>query len=243
MPVAMPPLVTAFRSSRPDRRRHAAPGAIDSCYATAMRIAATELPEWGAPERNKQPITAQLSRLFVRPGILLEVASGTGQHAAHFAEQLPHLRVQPTDLDPEHLETLRLRAELFSEAQGDASRLLAPLELDASASEWPIERADYVFCANMVHIAPVAAARGLFAGAGRCLAEGGFLVTYGPYREAGQHTAESNASFDASLRALNEYWGVRDVAELEEFAGAAGLALCEKVTLPANNSLLVFVRI
>ncbi len=207
-----------------------------------MHIVAAELPEWGAPERNKQPIVAQLSRLFNRPGLLLEVASGTGQHAAYFAEQLPHLRVQPTDLDPEHLQTLRLRAELFSEARGDASRLLPPLQLDASAPEWPIERADYVFCANMVHIAPLTAARGLFAGVGRCLAEGGLLVTYGPYCEDGQHTAESNATFDASLRARNEHWGVRDVSELEEFARAAGLALCEKVALPANNSLLVFVR-
>jgi SAM-dependent methyltransferase len=202
-----------------------------------------ELPVWGAPERNKEPISRELERLLVRPGLLLEIASGTGQHAAYFAERLPHLHIQPTDLDDEHLATLTRRAALFeSEHPGEPARLLPPLRLDASAAEWPLAQADYVYCANMVHIAPLAAAHGLFQGAGRVLPQGGLLVTYGPYQEAGKHTAESNASFHASLRERNPEWGVRDITELAAFAEAAGLSLQEKLPLPANNSLLVFQK-
>jgi hypothetical protein len=118
--------------------------------------------------------------------------------------------------------------------------LLPPLELDAAASRWPMVRADAVVSINMIHIAPWTAAEGLMAGAGRVLAPGGLLYLYGPFKENGRHTAPSNAAFDASLKARDSEWGVRDVAEVSDLAGRHGLVLVERVVMPANNLSLVF---
>jgi SAM-dependent methyltransferase len=168
-------------------------------------------------------------------GLLLEVASGTGQHATHFARGLPDLRIQPTDVDPEHLRTLEARV-----AGSALPNLLAPLRLDVREMPWPVERAEVIYCANMVHIAPFAAAVALLRGAANTLAKGGHLLTYGPYRVGGRHTSPSNERFDASLRQRDPTWGVREIGELELEANRVGLVLDDAVDMPANNLLLVW---
>lgn len=194
------------------------------------------LPLWPAAERNKQPILDVLRKVLPERGLLLEVASGTGQHALHFAGGLPGWTVQPSDLDPDHLDTLRRRVALAGNA-----RLLPPLELDVT-KEPPSLSPAAIYCANMVHIAPWAACVGLFTLAERVLGADGLLVTYGPYSFHGEHTAESNARFDESLKARNPDWGVRDVDALSDVARERGLHLAETHPMPANNLLLVWRR-
>jgi SAM-dependent methyltransferase len=194
------------------------------------------LPLWPAAERNKAPIAEVLERELPEHGVLLEIASGTGQHAAHFSSVLPGWTIQPSDADAENLATLRRRVELSANP-----RLLAPLELDVTR-EPPSLAVTAIYCANMVHIAPWSASLGLFALAERLLAPGGLLVTYGPYSVHGAHTAESNARFDASLRERNPEWGVRDIDALENIARARGMALVRTHAMPANNLLLVWQR-
>ena len=194
------------------------------------------LPLWPAAERNKQPILDVLLLVLPERGVLLEVASGTGQHAVHFASALEGWAVQPSDSDPEHLETLRRRVAL-----GKNPRLLPPLELDVE-KEPPALEPTAIYCANMVHIAPWSACVGLFRLADRLLGKGGQLLTYGPYSVRGAHTSESNARFDESLRERNAQWGVRDVDALEAVAREHALALAETFAMPANNQLLVWRR-
>ncbi len=194
------------------------------------------LPLWPAPERNKQPIAEVLGAVLPERGLLLEVASGTGQHAVHFVDALPGWTIQPSDCDAEHLSTLRRRVELRDDA-----RLLAPIVLDVTA-EPPALEPTAIFCANMLHIAPWPASVGLFTLASRLLRPGGLLVTYGPYSVHGAHTAESNARFDRSLRERNPAWGVRDVDALAEVAGERGFLLAATHPMPANNLLLVWKR-
>jgi SAM-dependent methyltransferase len=168
-------------------------------------------------------------------GIVLEIASGSGEHAVHFAAGLPALTWQPTDRDADALRSIaayRTAARL--------PNLLPPLELDASSPHWPVARADAVVSINMIHISPWTAAEGLMAGVGRVLAPGGVLYLYGPFKEEGRHTAPSNAAFDADLRARDPQWGVRDVAEVSDLAGRRGLVFVERVAMPANNLSLVF---
>ena len=190
-----------------------------------------------AVARNREPILAVLKRILPAEGIVLEIASGTGEHAVHFAAGLPHLTWQPTDRDPgarQSIEEHRASARL--------PNLLSVLDLDASAQSWPVVRADAVVAINMIHIAPWTAAEGLMAGAGRTLASGGVLYLYGPFKEDGRHTAPSNAAFDASLRARDPQWGVRDLDEVAALARRHGLALAERIAMPANNLSLVFHR-
>jgi len=187
--------------------------------------------------RNREPILAVLRTALPSQGLILEVASGTGEHAVHFAAALPGLRWQPTDRDPEAIRSIaahRARARL--------PNLLPPLELDASSPIWLVARADAVVSINMIHIAPWAAADGLMAGAGRVLPPRGALYLYGPFKEDGRHTAPSNAAFDASLRAHNPDWGVRDLGEVAELARRYGLELVARVAMPANNLSVVFRR-
>jgi SAM-dependent methyltransferase len=188
-----------------------------------------------AVARNREPILAVLRRILPARGTVLEIASGSGEHAVHFAAALPHLTWQPADLDPDALRSIaayRTGARL--------PNLLPPLALDAASPDWPVTRADAVVSINMIHIAPWSAAQGLTAGAERILAAGGVLYLYGPFKEDGQHTAPSNAAFDTSLRQRNPQWGVRDVGEIRNLAQRHGLALVERVTMPANNLSLVF---
>src|ERR1700704_2239367 len=183
-----------------------------------------------AVARNRDPILAVLRRVLPTSGTVLEIASGTGEHAVHFAAGLPHLTWQPTDRDPgarQSIEEHRASARL--------PNLLSVLDLDASAQSWPVVRADAVVAINMIHIAPWTAAEGLMAGAGRTLASGGVLYLYGPFKEDGRHTAPSNADFDASLRARDPAWGVRNLADVSDLARAHGLDLVERISMPANN--------
>jgi hypothetical protein len=190
---------------------------------------------WGAPERNKQPILEVLRRVLPASGTLLELASGTGQHAAYFAAHLPGWTIQPSDVDPENLasiEAYRLEAGLAS--------LRPPVLLDVADASWPAASA--IFNANLIHIAPWQAALDLLRGAGRVLAPGQVLVVYGPFKIDGAHTAPSNQSFDDSLRARNPSWVVRDLEAVVAAAASHGLELSERVEMPANNQTLIFTR-
>jgi SAM-dependent methyltransferase len=189
-----------------------------------------------ATQRNRDPILAVLARALPRAGTVLEVASGSGEHAAYFAARLPALDWQPSDAGA------AARASTAGWAASGLTNLLAPLDLDASAPAWPIDRADAVVCINMVHIAPWAACEGLMRGAARVLPPGGALVLYGPFRVGGGHTAPSNAAFDADLRGRDARWGVRDLEAVVAEARANGLAHVETVAMPANNLTVVFRR-
>lgn len=196
-----------------------------------------------ATERNRAPILAVLARVLPPRGVVLEVASGTGQHAVAFAAALPGVTWQPSDGDPAALDSIRAWA-----AEAALPNLAEPLHLDAAApQDWPLARADAVVCINMIHIAPWDACRGLMRGAGRALAGrapdgGGVLVLYGPYRRDGAHTAPSNAAFDDWLKARDPRYGVRDLEAVTAEAAAHGLSLEEIVDMPANNFTLVFRR-
>jgi SAM-dependent methyltransferase len=187
--------------------------------------------------RNRDPILAVLRRVLPERGTVLELASGSGEHAVYFAAALPTLIWQPSDPDPEALRSIAAHRT----ATG-LPNVAPPLELDAASPSWPVSRADAVVAINMVHIAPWRATQGLMAGAGRVLAPGKVLYLYGPYKENGSHTAPSNAAFDESLRARNPEWGVRDVSALDDLARAHGLVLMERVPMPANNLSLIFRR-
>jgi len=190
-----------------------------------------------AAERNRQPILEVLAQVLPDSGTILEIASGTGQHAAYFAEYLPQLRWQPSDPSPEARESITSWV-----AATGRHNLLAPLALDVRARPWPVDGAAAVLCINMIHIAPWDAAVALFEGAATVLDEGHPLVTYGPYRAHGEHTAPSNQAFDLNLRSRDPSWGVRDLDELGGLAHRTGFRLEKRFEMPANNMTLVWVR-
>ena len=190
-----------------------------------------------AAERNKAPILDVLQRVLPRTGTVLEIASGTGQHAVYFARELPELIWQPTDTNA--------RSLAWIESLVDASALdnvRMPLRLDVREQPWPVERADAVLCINMIHIAPWAATQALFRGLGSVLGAARPLVLYGPFRRDARHTAPSNEAFDADLKARNPEWGVRDLDEVAAEAAKHGLVLEEDVEMPANNLTVVLRR-
>ena len=190
-------------------------------------------------ERNRAPILAELSRLLPARGLMLEIASGTGQHAAHFAAALPGWRWQPTDGDARSLASIA--AWCTGLANVLPARTLDVLDdADWSATPAPV---DAVYCANMLHISPWPACAALMAGAARHLAPHGLLLLYGPYVVDGETTAPSNLAFDADLRSRNPAWGLRRLADVLQEAHAAGLGLRERIAMPANNLLLVLERI
>jgi SAM-dependent methyltransferase len=190
-----------------------------------------------AAERNKQPILEVLAPLLPASGEVLEIASGTGQHAAHFAAALPGLRWRPSDPDPAARASIAARI-----ADEKLANVGAPLDLDVTRQPWPLERADAVVCINMIHISPWAATGALMQGSARILPAGGLLFLYGPYRRGGAHTAPSNEAFDASLRAQDPAWGVRDLETVAGVAASAGFSLEKVVAMPANNLSVVFRR-
>jgi SAM-dependent methyltransferase len=188
--------------------------------------------------RNREPILAVLRRVLPPRGLVLEVASGSGEHAAHFAKSLPALTWQPTDPDQRALGSIAA----YRADAGGAANLLAPLRLDTTVVPWPVARADALVCINMIHITPWAVAEALMAGAERTLPAGALLYLYGPYQIDGRHTAASNQEFDAWLQAQNPEWGVRDLGAVTDLAARHGLALAETVPMPANNLSVIFRR-
>jgi SAM-dependent methyltransferase len=188
-----------------------------------------------ATERNREPIAAVLAEELPPAGLVLEVASGTGEHAVHFASRFPQLQWQPSDPDPSARESIAAWR-----AEAGAANLLAPMELDASASVWPIERADAVLCLNMAHISPPDATEGLLEHAGRLLPAGAPLILYGPFLEEEVETAPSNLTFDASLRARNPDWGLRPVSWIDQLADRCGLDRTRRVEMPASNLTMVY---
>lgn len=190
-----------------------------------------------ATQRNREPILAVLQRVLPTTGIVLEVASGSGEHVVFFAEKFPQLVWQPTDFDANGLASIGAWV-----SESGLANIRPAMQLDASAAAWPIAHADAVMCINMIHISPFEATVGLMRGAAHLLAPGQRLVTYGPYKVDDQHTAPSNAQFDASLRSRDPRWGIRDIAEVASVAADHGLRLTERVPMPANNFTLVFER-
>jgi len=198
--------------------------------------------------RNHEAIRAALvADLAAMQGDVLEIGSGTGQHAVMFAQQAPHLTWWPSDVNPRHRDSI------------DAWRRVAALpklrpaaDIDVSRPDWswggasdtqtPAATLAAIFCANVIHIAPWTVAEGLFAGAARHLRVGGRLYLYGPFMTGGAHSAPSNAAFDASLRAQNPDWGVRDIDDLTALARRNGFDRTHTHAMPANNFILVFVR-
>lgn len=190
-----------------------------------------------AAERNQQPILDVLRRTLPLEGLVLEIASGTGQHACFFSKRLTKIRWQPSDASPEALDSIAARVR-----EAGRDNLLPPLELDVRATPWPLADADAIVCINMIHIAPWEATVALFEGASRILEEAQSLITYGPYRLHGTHTSQSNAAFDQSLRARNAEWGVRDIDDLQALGEETGFALGERVAMPVNNMTLIWTR-
>ena len=190
-----------------------------------------------AAERNKGPIAVELQRLLPAQGLLLEIACGTGQHAAHCAAVMPAWRWQPTDADPGALASVGAWCE-------GLPNVLPPLALDVMAGVWPGAPAavDAIFCANMIHIAPWPVCEGLMSGAARHLAPQRLLVMYGPYVEAGVATAPSNLAFDADLRRRNPAWGLRHLDQVLELARGVGLELHQRLAMPSNTMLLALKR-
>lgn len=187
-----------------------------------------------AAARNRDPILDVLRRVLPASGLVLEIASGTGEHVAHFASALPDLDWQPSDCDPALFPSIVAHG-----VETGVGNVLPPLPLEATAVDWPVSHVDAMVCINMIHIAPWAACAGLLRGAGRVLAAGGVLYLYGPYRIGGRHTGDGNAAFDAWLRGQDPAWGVRDLAEVTTLAASHGLVLAETVAMPADNLSVV----
>jgi len=188
--------------------------------------------------RNREPILAALRPRLASGARVLEVASGAGEHAVFLAAALPGVSWQPSDRDAEALASIAAWR-----AQAGLSNLAEPIRLDAAdAATWPAGPFDAIVCINMVHISPWAATEGLMAGASRLLTPGGKLLLYGPYLEDGVPTAASNLSFDASLKARDPAWGLRDLADVTGLAETRGLRFAERIAMPANNLIVVFEK-
>lgn len=186
-----------------------------------------------AAARNREPIAAVLADLLPSSGCVLEIASGTGEHIAYFAESFPSLDWQPSDPEPSSL------ASIASWTSGHTN-VSTPVAIDATEPGWPVERSDAVYCANMIHIAPWDATLGLMAGASAVLASDAPLILYGPYLRGDVATAPSNLDFDGSLKARDARWGLRSVEDVRAAAEVRGLAFERLIEMPANNLMLVF---
>tara|TARA_Y100000588_G_C13725801_1_gene699275 strand:- start:50 stop:670 length:621 start_codon:yes stop_codon:yes gene_type:complete len=189
-----------------------------------------------ATVRNREGIADLLKRHLPERGTVLEIGSGSGEHALYFSELFPDLTWQPSDPDPLNLESIRV----WRGTVPDRQNLLAPLALNASDVLLPIDQADAVICVNVIHISPWDATEGLMRNAAALLPLNGLLYLYGPYRIGGTHTAPSNDSFDQSLRRQNEAWGVRNLEEVIGEANKNGLKFIERVDMPANNQSVIF---
>jgi hypothetical protein len=187
--------------------------------------------------RNREPIAEVLRQWLPASGLVLEVASGTGEHAVHFAQRFANLEWQPSDLHPDALVSIAA----WREAAG-LRNVRAPIVLDAAAPAWPIDRADAVLSINMVHISVWASALGLLAGAARILPAAGPLILYGPWLKDEIPTAPSNLAFDRDLRYRDPEWGLRRVEDFADAAQERGLVLEQTRSMPANNLMLLLRR-
>ncbi len=204
----------------------------------SLTTAPADRRESPAAARNSEPILAVLQAHLPARGRVLEVASGTGQHAVAFAAALPGLDWTPSDPSAEARYSIAAWA-----AETAAPNLKPALALDVlDPAGWPDGPFQALVCINMVHISPWAATEGLMTLAGRTLAPGGLLVLYGPFREADVPLAPSNAAFDDSLKSRDPEWGLRDRDAVVAAAKARGLALTRRVEMPANNIMLLFRR-
>jgi cyclopropane fatty-acyl-phospholipid synthase-like methyltransferase len=188
-------------------------------------------------DRNKAPILEVLKRVLPHSGLVLEIASGSGQHVSHFAKALPNLVWQPSDADAQARRSIDAWI-----AEERLANIHAPIDLDVLVQPWPLAACDALVCINMIHISPWAATQALFEGAATVLPAKGTIFLYGPYRMHGAHTAPSNAAFDAMLRGQNPQWGVRDLEEVVETARSCGFEWVETIAMPANNLSVIFRR-
>lgn len=194
------------------------------------------IPFSQACEKNKGPILSVIQPLFAELKTVLEIGSGTGQHAAHFAEQMPHLTWQCSD---RKINLPGLQLQLEEKALGNTP---LPITLDLFENLWPNQPIDAIFSANAVHIMPWAGVEILFEGAGNALAKGGHLVLYGPFNYGGNYTSESNARFDQWLKRQDPESAIRDFEAIEKLATAAGLTLQRDYPMPANNRILHWLK-
>ncbi|MDP6831570.1 MAG: DUF938 domain-containing protein [Alphaproteobacteria bacterium] len=196
-----------------------------------------------AVDNNREPILAVLRKVMPAPGAILEIASGSGQHASWFAPEFPEHRWAPSDFDPGNLASIDAWA-LEAERESGAGNILPARVVDASQADWPVsDIADdlvLMFSANMIHIAPWSAGLGLLAGAGHLLPDQGLLFLYGPFLRNGQPATESDAEFDRSLKARNPSWGLRDLDQVVAAAQEQGLELAEQLDMPVGNLSLIF---
>lgn len=188
-----------------------------------------------ATERNRVHILPLLQRLLPSGGEVLEIGSGTGEHAVHFCAHLPDLRWQPTEGNPEAIDSI-----VAWIAHSGLSNVARPLELELHNDVWPIQRADAVVAINVLHYSPWSSTPALFRGAARVLPIDGIVYCYGPYRRGNAHTAPSNVAFDEWLRSIDPRFGVRDLEAVEAEARAHGFCLDEIIEMPANNLSVVF---
>ena len=187
--------------------------------------------------RNREPISDVLADWLPRIGLVLEIASGSGEHALHFAERFPTLEWQPSDVHPDALASIAAWR-----AAAGLTNVRAPIALDSAAPDWPIGHADAVLSINMVHISPWASALGLIGGAARVLPAGAPLILYGPWLTDDVPTAPSNLAFDADLKRRDPRWGLRRVEDFAAASAAEGTELVETRPMPANNLMLLLMR-
>jgi hypothetical protein len=185
--------------------------------------------------RNREPIAQVLRDWLPRSGLILEVASGTGEHVIYFAQAFPQLEWQPSDLDEDSLRSIRAW-----QAEAGLANIREPVVIDAAAPHWPLDRADAVLNTNMVHISPWAAAFGLLDGAQRVLESGAPLILYGPWLSDSTPAAPSNLAFDSDLRRRDSQWGLRKIEDFAAEAGKRGFEFVETRQMPANNMMLLF---
>jgi len=188
-----------------------------------------------ATARNAEPLANVLASELPEKGLVLEIASGTGEHAVFLARRFPQLRWQPSDRDEGALDSIRAWA-----SEAALENIADPILLDAASIEWPIEHADALLCVNMVHISPWEATEGLFAGAAEVLGRGAPLILYGPFIEDGVETAASNLAFDRSLKDRDSRWGLRRLDDLDRLAAKHRFVRTERHAMPANNLVLVY---
>ena len=193
----------------------------------------TEKLSFPSADRNKGPILDVLKRVLPPNARVLEIASGTGQHAVHFAAHLPGITWQPSDIDPERCASIRIWR-----GESGLENILEPLTVDVTRSDWDVGAFDVIYNSNLIHISPWKCCLGLLAGARRHVRPDGLLIIYGPFKIGGEHTAPGNRAFDEDLRARDPRWGVRDLEAVRD--AADGFTFEERVEMPANNQTLVF---